>query len=148
VTRTARDRVLDEVEWLARKRISYVLPADANFGIFAERDREIVEQFVRCRQKYGHPSAVGMSFAKNSNLRIVDMAERLHSAKLLKAMTLSAQSMTPAVLKAIERRNMAVSDFASVLRECERRGVPTYTELILGLLRRPIHLGRPAYAPR
>jgi hypothetical protein len=133
VTLTSRGRVLDEVEWLARNRISYVLPADANFGILAERDREIIEHFVTCKEEYGFPSAVGMSFAKNSNLRIVDMAERLHSANLLKAMTLSAQSMTPMVLEAIDRRNMEISDFSFLLGECERRGVPTYTELILGL---------------
>jgi hypothetical protein len=133
VTKTDRSRVLAEVEWLARNRISYVLPADANFGIFAERDQEIIDHFVSCKQQYGYPSAVGMSFAKNSNLKIVDMAEKLHSAKLLKAMTLSAQSMTPAVLEAIGRRNLAVSDFSFLLNECQRRGVPTYTELILGL---------------
>lgn len=135
VTRFGLQRVFNEIKWLARNRISYILPADANFGIFAERDAAIIEQFVLCKNEYGYPSAVGMSFAKNSNLRIVEMAERLHCAGLLKALTLSTQSMSPDVLDAIERKNMAFSDFESILEECERRALPTYTELILGLPR-------------
>jgi len=127
------DRVLAEIEWLAEHRVNYVMPADANFGIFADRDQEIAAQFVNCRSRHGYPRVVGMAFAKNSNRRIAAIAKTLHDAGLLKALTLSVQSMSKPVLDAIKRRNMAVSDFSALLGECNREGIPTYTELILGL---------------
>lgn len=135
VTRFTLDRVFTEVEWLARNQISYVLPADANFGIFHERDDLIVDAFIAQKRAYGFPTSVGMNFAKNSNMHIVGMAERLHQARLLKALTVSTQSMSAAVLAAIERKNMRINDMSQILEECNRRDVPTYTELILGLPR-------------
>ena len=74
-----------------------------------------------------------MNFARTATRRLANLAERLHRGGLLKALTLSAQSMTPLVLEAIERKNMAFSDFATLLELCNSRGIPTYTELILGL---------------
>lgn len=127
------ERVYAEIEWLARRNVDYVLPADANFGIFPERDAAIAEHFIACKHRYGRPSAVGMNFAKNSNVQIVEIASSLHKAHLLKALTLSTQSMTESVLDAIERRNMDFSNFADLLHRCLQLGIPTYTELILGL---------------
>lgn len=133
MTRFPEERVADEIDWLGRHRVSYVMPADSNFGIFAERDSRIVDYFIESARRYGYPRSVGMNFAKNSNERIVDMAERLHRAHLLKALTLSAQSMTPAVLVAIERQNMKINRFEEILDLCNSKGIPYYTELILGL---------------
>jgi len=125
--------VLEEIEWLSSNSVAYIMPADANFGLFADRDMEIADKFVNASKKHGYPKVVGMAFAKNSNALVIDIAQRLNEHGLLKALTLSAQSMTPEVLVAIKRKNMAISDFASVLQKCNEKAIPTYTELILGL---------------
>ena len=39
------ERVFDEIDWLSRSGISDVMPADANFGIFADRDGQIGDRF-------------------------------------------------------------------------------------------------------
>jgi putative methyltransferase len=133
MTKVPLDRVLGEIEWLAQHGVSYVMPADSNFGIFPERDLAIVDAFVSCHARFGCPSAVGMNFAKHSNQRLVEMAARLHTAGLLKGLTVSMQSMSPTVLEAIQRVNLASNRFGEILGACNRRGIPTYTELILGL---------------
>lgn len=126
-------RVFDEIRWLSTNQISYVFPADSNFGIFAERDSEIVDCFIKSADEFGFPSSIGMNFAKNSNERLIEMAARLHAAGLLKALTLSVQSLSEAALTAIERRNMKINRFSEILKSCNENNVPTYTEMILGL---------------
>ena len=61
------------------------------------------------------------------------MAEKLYKSQLLRSLTFAVQSMDEAVLEAIKRKNMKVNDLDYFLEECNKKQIPYYTELILGL---------------
>lgn len=126
-------RVRGDIEWFGQHGIREVHFTDANFGMFRERDGEIVDALIEARSRHGAPLEVNGSWAKDSNAEIVAIAQRFTDAGLLRALTFSMQSMSPQVLATIHRRNMAFSKLSSLLELAEEHGVPAYTELILGL---------------
>lgn len=126
-------RVLDELEWAGYNQIEFVNIADANFGVFPERDQLIVEKIVDVNQRHGYPKQFNTSWYKNSNNVILDMAELLTKHNLNRGLTLSVQSMHGATLTAIKRQNMKINDLAELFTQCGQRNIPFYTELILGL---------------
>lgn len=130
------DRVLEEIDWIGRHKIDYVDGANANFGIL-QRDEQIAEAFVKTKEKYGYPEKFRTAFAKytNTNIseRIYRIAKMLHSSGQLKAVTLALQSTDEDVLEAIDRKNISMSNFKSFQDRYTKEGIPTYTELILGL---------------
>ena len=125
------DRVKKELEWFGDHNIEYIFLADANFGVFKPRDFEIADHLVQVSTKSGFPKNVNIQWAKNSNRDIVALAKQMGSIN--KGMTLSVQSMSEEVLVAIERRNMAIHNLEEILEDCNKAGIPSYTELILGL---------------
>lgn len=131
VNRFPLERVDGELGWLAANRVEYVFMADANFGIFAERDAQIADCILAAVERTGYPRTFNIQWAKNSNLGVARLARKL--AAVQKGLTLSVQSMSEPVLDAVERRNMAISDLGATLAACEHENLPAYTELILGL---------------
>ena len=125
------DRARRELGWLAEHRVEYVFVGDANFGIFKERDGAIADHILDVVHRTGYPKNFCIQWTKNSNSDIVRMARKLSSVQ--KGLTLSVQSMTEQVLAAVERRNMAINNLSEILEICNREGLPSYTELILGL---------------
>jgi hypothetical protein len=125
------ERIRQDLEWFGDHEIEYIFMADANFGIFKQRDFEIAKHMADIRVRKGFPKNVNIQWAKNSNEHIVKIAGQFGS--LNKGMTLSVQSMSATVLEAIERRNMAIQNIAEILDDCNNNEIPTYTELILGL---------------
>lgn len=124
------ERVRDEIEWLTRWPVSYIFCADANFGIFKERDLEIAKMI---RGAYGRSrlDSVNLQYAKNSTEAVFEIAKII--GPLSRGVTLSVQSMNNDTLDAIERGNMDVNDLGRLMRLSEQYGVLTYTEVILGL---------------
>jgi len=123
------DRVIGELHWAAEKKIGYIYVADANFGIFAERDKQISIEIAKLKQETGYPKHVSVTWNKNAKLDIIEIAKILGS----KGLTVSMQSMDDQVLEEIKRKNMDMSNLSKLLPECEKSQVPVYTELILGL---------------
>ena len=101
-------RVLDDLDWLANNKVEYIFVADANFGIFKQRDDEIADHILEVVDRTGYPKTFCIQWAKNSNEDVVKMAKKLSSVQ--KGLTVSVQSMTEEVLQAVERRNMAISN--------------------------------------
>lgn len=126
------DRVRDEIDWFGQHNIDYLDNADANYGI-VRRDIELTKALVETKAKYGFPRTFRTSFAKNSNEVIWEIAQMLHGAKMLKSVTLAMQSMDDNVLVSIRRKNIKFDKFSDYVRRYEEVGIPTYTELILGL---------------
>jgi len=124
-------RVGDELDWLAANPVDYIFVADANFGMFRQRDARLVERMLEMFQRCGRPCAFCVQWTKSSNRQVVDLARRLGPAH--KGLTLSVQSMSTDVLAAIERKNMPIQNLREMLQLAEEAGVPAYTELILGL---------------
>ena len=103
--------------------------ADGNFGILA-RDLEIAETLQECTNRYGLPKRVYVYFAKNTNERVMQIAEKMSS---ISAMSMSKQTLNPVVLENVKRKNIPVEQYDALREECERRGIVTYSELIYGL---------------
>lgn len=126
------DRLYKEIEWFAKKKISLLYGADSNFGILP-RDVKIAEKLNKTKAETGYPEKFRASFAKNSNETIFKIAKILNEQKLDKGISLSVQSMDENTLKIIKRINLEVNSLSKFIRNYQKEGIPTFTELILGL---------------
>lgn len=126
------ERVMQELRWLSDNGIRGFGCADANFGMF-ERDEMFVDEMVRLHNEYGVLSRFQVSSAKNSNDRVFSISKKLNECGMDKGATLSFQSLNPVVLENIKRKNIPVETFTSLLNKYNEAGIPTYSELILGL---------------
>jgi len=130
VRKFSLERIEAELKWIASKPVSVIFLADANFGIFKQRDMEIAKMMNRIlsgsRVEY-----MNVTYTKNSNATIFEIAKELGS--ISKSVTLSMQSMNPDTLKAIKRDNMKSNDLKDMLRLANHYQIPTYTDMILGL---------------
>lgn len=127
------EKVFKEIDWVGKNKIEYVYFSDANFGVFYERDKMIAEYIANTKRTTGYPLTMNATYYKNSAVKTIEIAEIVHRVGLNRGLTLSVQSMNDKVLTAIERQNMEVSQLSEMYKECEKRNVQYYTEIILGL---------------
>ena len=126
------DIVKQEIRHAARETrnpTGFFYIADGNFGILA-RDQEIAETLQDCTTRQGRPKRVYVYFAKNTNERVMQIAEKMSS---ISAMSMSKQTLNPVALNNVKRKNIPVSQYDQLRVECERRGIVTYSELIYSL---------------
>lgn len=133
ITKFDLDRVLLEIDWIAAHGIDYIYIADANFGVFYDRDRAVIERLIENKNKVGNPQSVNITWYKNSSEQVLELAMMLHNAKLNRGLTLSVQSMNPATLENIQRTNMETSNLGEMYSKCNDHNIEFYTEFILGL---------------
>lgn len=126
------ERVKKDLEWISEHKISYCMCVDSNFGLF-DRDEEIAEIAVTLKNKNGYPDKFGACFAKNKTDRIFRINKMFNDAGMSKGVSLAFQSMSEEVLKNISRKNMNKDKLSEQLELYHKAGIPTYTELILGL---------------
>lgn len=126
------EKVIEELRWLSSHGIRGFGCADANFGMF-ERDEKFVDEMIRLHKEEGVLSRFQVSSAKNSNDRVFSISKKLNECGMDKGATLSFQSLNPEVLKNINRTNIPVETFTSLLNKYNEAGIATYSELILGL---------------
>lgn len=126
------EQVLAELDWASAHQCDYVECCDANFGIL-KRDEEIVEHMIRLKRETGYPRSFRAAWAKNTTERVFQMAEKLHAADMMKSVTLSVQSMDDGVLRIAKRKNVKFDRLGDFVKKYEAAGIPTYTEVILGL---------------
>jgi radical SAM superfamily enzyme YgiQ (UPF0313 family) len=124
--------VEEEAEWIGRNKIKYIFVADANFGMY-ERDQEIAKIYVKVKEKYGYPEKIRVCYGKNKEENVFKTAKILHDAGMAKAVTLSKQSNSIVALDNIKRNNIKLSVYDNLCERYYKEGIPTYTELILGL---------------
>jgi len=124
--------VRDEADWIARNGIKYAFLSDANFGMF-DRDRDVARIYVEMKQKYNFPEKLRVCYGKNQEEKVYKTAKILSSAGLAKAITLARQSNDLQVLANIERANIKLSVYENLQERYHADGIPTYTEIILGL---------------
>lgn len=128
------DRVFAELEWIG-EHCGFVTIADANFGMFVERDNQIIDKLIEVQKRWGKLESFSMTWAKNQNNQVVDMVERLisESPNFAQGLTVSVQSMDHGVLENIKRRNLDQHKIDKIFEICDRKNIPVYTEVILGL---------------
>lgn len=127
------DKVFSEIDWFCDHKIEYMYIADANFGVFYERDKEIVEYISKKKLETGYPHALNMTWYKNSTEKIIELTKILHEVDLARGITLSVQSMHDKTLEAINRKNMEVSQLGRMYQICNDNNIRFYTEFIIGL---------------
>lgn len=124
------EKIKSELEWSIDKPINYVYCADANFGIFKERDLEIAKVIREVGNK-ANWDTVNLIYAKNSTEVVFQIAKIL--GDLNRGITISVQSLNDETLEAIKRKNLATNDIKYLMSMSEKYDIPTYTEVILGL---------------
>jgi len=130
--RFSRQRLVEEMEHLARRGADSWYICDANFGI-GKHDSDLVDLIVDLRARYGFPRTVHCNWAKNSNERIVDLCARLHRGGVHSTYTLAMQSATPEALEIAHRSNMKINRIDELASLCRAEGVVPRGELIWGL---------------
>jgi len=125
-------RLAEEMEWISKNKMYYVFGADANFGLF-HRDIKIAEMIAEFGKQNGFPKFFIINWLKFSSKKMMDIIETVRKGGVHTQLTLSMQSFNNDTLLAIKRRNMDLSSFEELKKEANKKGIITYTELILGL---------------
>jgi len=134
VKKYSMDKIKAELKWFSEHHCGSLYIADANFGIFPERDNVIVDAIIENVTLHGYPKVFNMTWAKNKKDDVVALARKWIDAGVLSpGFTMSVQSLDDVVLDNIKRQNMDMNKIESMFELCERVGVPVNTELILGL---------------
>ncbi len=126
------EKIKNEIEWIAKNKIKYCYCADANFGIM-ERDVEIAEYVIAEKKKYGYPDVFKPCYAKESDETVFKAGYLLNKNHIDKGVTLAYQSLDAKTLENIGRKNLTLEHFSALDARYDEAGIPTYTELILGL---------------
>jgi len=133
VRQFSMERLLAEIEWMCAHEIGFIFCADANFGILP-RDEEILDALAAARGRTGYPLVFSTQTTKVINERLFRITEKLRESGLDKlGPNLAVQSLSPAVLRNIGRKNLEDEDLARWVRRFHRAGYRTHTDLILGL---------------
>ncbi len=125
-------KIKSEIEWIAKNKIKYCYCADANFGIM-DRDVEIAEYVIEQKKKYGYPDVFKPCYAKESDETVFKAGYLLNKNHADKGVTLAYQSLDAKTLENIGRKNLTLEHFSDLDARYDEAGIPTYTELILGL---------------
>ncbi len=126
------EKVMGEIRWLSENKIEYCFCADSNFGMF-ERDVEIVKELVRLKTETGYPKVFRPTYEKNSDERVFEICSLLNTCGMDKGATMAYQTLCEEALVNIHRKNLTREHFASLQKRYNKAGIPTYSELILGL---------------
>ena len=126
-------KIEKEIEWFSENKIAYIDCCDANFGLFEDRDLNIAKKLSEMAIKKGYPQTFHPTFAKFSSERLIPIAKTLQSSGLLRAVTLAVQSMDQNTLDIIKRANVKFDEWTALTKSFRDAGIPTYTELIMGL---------------
>ena len=125
-------KVFDELEWMSAHEIEFVYCIDSNFGI-SERDIQIAEKLIELKETKGYPNRLQVSYAKENPERVFLLNKMISEHGIGKGATISLQSLSPEVLENIGRKNISREEYIRQVVRYRQNGIPTYTELILGL---------------
>lgn len=133
MSKWSEEILFKETEWFAENKIPYIDCCDANFGIYQERDLRIATKLKEEALKSGYPHRFRVAWAKFSSEKIIPIAKELQQGGILKGVSLSLQSLDENTLKIIKRENIKFNKFSELTQIFRQHGIPTYTELIMGL---------------
>ena len=127
------NRVLAELEWMGKNKIGFIGIADANFGIFPDRDGAIADKLIEIQQVYKLSTGHTISWAKNQKNEVINIVKKLVKNGVKSGLTVSVQSLDNTVLDIIKRKNMGINQIEDIFQQCDKENIPVITELILGL---------------
>lgn len=103
--------------------------ADSNFGMYKD-DVEIARLIGELRKKCGYPEYLHTATGKNQKERVLEVARLVGGALRLSG---SVQTLDPAALENIKRKNIAGDDLMSLAMHAADVDANSYSELILAL---------------
>lgn len=126
-----QDRLRSEIEYLAKKSVSFLTIADDNWGI-DNRDIDLMSWIIHCKQTYGYPEVMDATFAKNAPERVLEICRRDHNAgtNLIRGVTIALQSLNDRALTGIKRFNLIPEKQSQLIRGLKELEITTYTEII------------------
>lgn len=127
----SRDRLRAELEMLALARPETIVLCDANFGMLPQ-DKDLVDDLIAVKQRYGYPLALETSWAKNKNAVFYDIVRRMRDAELQSSFTLALQTLDADTLTNMNRRNMKINQWRELAEWLAGEGLDAYAELIWG----------------
>lgn len=129
VNQFSEERVLKELEYLAKQRFLHLFVADANWGML-KRDVEMSRFLADCRKRYGAPLAVYASCAKNSKERVQEITHLMAEAGLISTQAIALQTMSAETLKSVKRDNIRGSAYMDLQKNLNEKGINSYLEMI------------------
>ena len=131
VYKTTLDRKIAEVSYIAErvKHTRTLRITDSNFGMF-EEDQDFCRYLGDTQARTGYPEYIMCSTGKNRKDRVLKCNELLNHAMRL---TVSVQSLDPAVLEGSKRDNISIEALTYVSDETSETDTHAYSELILAL---------------
>lgn len=126
------ERVFDEIDWIAEKKIKYVFNADSNFGMH-KRDIEIAKKLVDTKTNTGYPEKFRTCWGKNTSEQIFKIASLLNKHDMEKGVTLARQTNSKEALKNVKRDNIKLNAYSDLEKKFNHLKIPVYAEMILGL---------------
>ena len=129
------ERIFKEFEWVFTHNCYSVELADANFGIFVDRDNLIVDEFIRLIHKHNKQVLWHTNWAKNQNSTVVNIVKKLitEGDQTNSNLTVALQSLDDTVLEEVHRKNLHTNKIKELYEECQKHNVPICTEFIMGL---------------
>ena len=124
--------VLQEIDWVGRHKIDYLVCNDANFGLF-DRDYTIAEKLVETKQKYGFPIKLQVSAAKADTPMVFRINKLLNEYGMSKGATISFQTLAEDALFNVGRKNIPLERYTELMALYNEYNIPTFTDMILGL---------------
>ena len=131
--------VKKDIDSLMHFDLTYIYLADANFGIFGQRDVDIMQyvayQKIKTRQWFG----VGFGgYAKTENkleyIRDILAIDIDNNISMTKELKLSMQTLDDQVLENIDRKNIDLDKQLEVYTPLsQNKKLPLYVEMIMGL---------------
>ena len=132
IRRFPMEKIQKEIQWISKHKIKYCYCADANFGIL-ERDKAIASFVVEENKKNGFPQIFKPCYAKESDDTVFEAGKTLNENGIDKGVTIAYQTLCADALENINRKNLTLERFSNLESRYSQVGIPTYTELILGL---------------
>lgn len=126
------DRVKEEIEWFASKKIASLINADANFGAF-DRDVEIAELYAKVRRDRGYPKHLAVNYAKNATKRLAEIVRIMNEAGMATSGNIAIQTHDPQTLENIQRGNIKTERYDELLAIFRAQRLPVSSDLLLGL---------------
>lgn len=139
VIKKSIDTAKQDIDVLMQLNLAYIMLADANFGIFGDRDVEIIKYFAKAKKTYKSTAQLGWGgLAKTENkletlkeLIKLDIENKLGNQAAVK---LSVQTLDRQVLKNIDREDIPFELQMSAFKPLADSGkIPMYAEIIMGL---------------
>jgi len=132
VSKIEIEKLYKELEWFAKRKIEFIFVCDANFGMLP-RDYDISKRAVELKKNYGYPHVLSVQATKNARERSYKIQKLLYDGGLHKSVNIAMQTTDRNTLVNIKRDNISLSDYNELQRRFIKDGIPTYSDLIIGL---------------